>query len=124
MQDWASFFQQSTHATVEISSSKWPQASTLPQYWAENKESLVKFLENGATGVHLYVTNAANEPLEVSVDLGSAKRTLKYNGYVHRPTVQGTQQVTLSAPGYNVKHLSVSPRYFDGIYENVILEKN
>lgn len=123
MQDWASHFMQSTHATVEISSTKWPSASSLPSFWADNKESLLKYLENGATGIHLKVTNSNGDLLDATVSISSSTRSLKYAGFVHRPSVAGQQQVTISSPGYATKTVSITPSQFMGSYETVIIDK-
>ncbi len=124
MQDWASYFRESTHATVEISSTKWPSANALAGFWNDNRESLLKYLENGSTGVHLKVTNAQGELLDVAVQLSSSSRAIHYTGYVHRPSVSDTQQVTVSSTGYVSKTVNVTPHQFIGGYDSVVLEKN
>jgi len=124
MQDWASHFQQSTHATVEISSAKWPNANSLASFWKDNKESLLKYLENGATGVHLKVTNEKGELLNTSVALSSSSRSLNYSGFVHRPSTTEVQLVTVSSNGYKTKTFSLTPTQFIGGYESVVLESS
>ncbi len=124
MQDWASFFRGSTHATMELSEIKWPSASSLPGFWSNNRESLVGYFEHGLDGLHLRVVDEKGALVQnIGVDISTAKRTLTYNNFVHRPTVAGPQQVTLKAPGYLTQTLTVNPSRFDGTYQTVVLRK-
>lgn len=123
MQDWSSYFRQSTHSTVEISMTKWPAASSLAGFWGDNREGLLKYLENGATGVHLKVTDKDGVLLPADIQISSAERTLSYPGYVHRPTVGGEQTVTVSSAGYVAQTLTLTPKQFDGSYLPVVMQK-
>ncbi len=124
MQDWASFFRQSIHATIEISNTKWPNANTLPTFWNQNKVGLFQYLKNGLTGIHFKAVNVEGQLLDVSVGISSSKRALNFSGYVHRPSVTAEQQVTVSAQGYKTKTLSMTPQFFQGTYETVVLDRN
>lgn len=124
MQDWASHFRGSTHATVELSDIKWPSASDLPSKWGDNRDSLLTYFERGLDGIHLRVVDEQGNLVQgVSVEISSAKRALKYDGFVHRPTVAGVQQVTLKAAGFSSQALSVNPLRFDGTYQTVVMRK-
>lgn len=124
MQDFSNVFHQSTHATLEISETKWPSASQLPKFWDDNRESMLSYLEGGMTGVHLKVVDAAGKPVAAEVDISTATRTLKYpSGVVHRPTVPGKQQVTVKAPGFRRTSLTVDAAKFDGRYQTVTLAR-
>lgn len=125
MQDWSIHYRQSFHATVELSYSKWPNASGLPGFWAENKEALVRWLEQGTFGVHLDVVTATGEELGgVTVRVASANRDLVFpSGDVHRPTTAGVQTVTVSAAGYQPKTLTVDAKAFDGTSTRVELTR-
>lgn len=123
MQDWASHFRQAVHATIEISSVKWPGASQLGGFWADNHDSLITYLERGATGVHLKVTDAnGNVVNNVTVETSSSKRGLFYpKGYVHRSTTLEPQQVTVRSPGFASQTLTVNPTAYDGTFQTVVL---
>lgn len=124
MQDWASFFRQSVHATIEISSIKWPNASQLPNFWKDNQQALFQFLVRGATGLHLKVIDASGNVLkDVTVETSSSKRGLFFPlGYTHRPTIVEPQQVTVRAPGFISQTLTVNPVQFDGTYQTITLQ--
>lgn len=124
MQDWASFFRQAIHATVELSYPKWPSASALPTYWKDNRESLLGYLEGGLMGLHLQVMNPENQPLDVDVAVASATRTLHYTGgVVHRLTLAGDQKVTVTAPGYQTVQLTIPASSFQGEYKTIVMQK-
>ena len=121
MQDWADFFRQSVHATLEISNTKWPSASDLPAFWNDNRESLYGYLEGGLTGIHLRVTDVSGALLPVDVDTDTATRTLHFDGIVHRPTIPGPQTVTLKAAGYASQTLHLQAVSFQGQYQTVVM---
>lgn len=123
MQDWASFFRQSVHATIEISNVKWPNASSLPTFWRDNSEALFQYLVRGATGVHLKVTDSQGEVVKnVTVETSSSKRGLFYPlGYIHRSTTLEPQQVIVRAPGFVSQTVLVNPSQFVGEYQTVTL---
>lgn len=123
MQDWAIHYRQSTHATVELSMSKWPNASGLPAFWSENQEPLLQYLERGIFGVHLRVTDqgggAIGNPI---VRVSSTSRDVPYSrSALTRPTLAGPQTVTVSAPGYQSRSLQVVARAFDGTFDELQL---
>ena len=89
MQDWADFFRQSVHATLEISNIKWRSASDLPEFWNNNREALYGYLEGGLVGLHLKITSTSGALLPVDVETDTSSRTLHYEGVVHRSTVSG-----------------------------------
>jgi carboxypeptidase D len=123
MQDWADFFQQSTHATLELSDVKWPDAGDLPGFWSDNRESLIGYLQSGMTGFHLKAVDAKGKAVPIDVDMSTATRTLHFdNGVVHRPAVGGSQQVTLKASGFQTQTLTLSPVLFDGTYQTVVMK--
>jgi hypothetical protein len=123
MQDWADFFRGAIHATLEISGIKWPDAAELPVFWKDNRESLLSYLEGGLDGIHLAVTDENLNPLKIDVDIDTAKRTLQYNGFVHRMTIPGPQTVTIRAVGYSPQTLILTARHFDGDYTRVVMKK-
>lgn len=125
MQDWSIWFRDTIHTTLEISGTKWPSPSSLPRFWDENRESLIKYLEGGLTGVHLQVTDAEGKALsDVTVETNTSPRPLKYDGFVHRVTVPTEQVVTVKAAGFDTKTLTLPAEAFRGEYRQVSLQRS
>jgi carboxypeptidase D len=124
MQDWSVYYRNSIHATVELTYTKWPEASDLPARWTENNEGLLRYLEQGLTGMHLKVTDPSGALVNnVTVRVSSANRDVLYpTGLVHRPAIAGAQTVHVSAPGFQAKDVQMTPWKFDGTnYQTVAL---
>ncbi len=123
MQDWSIFYRQSMHATVELSYTKWPDASYLTTAWAENKEAMFAYHERALTGIHLEVVD--NQGLKVpsfEVRIDSSTRGLNYtNGVAHRATSNGAQRVSILVAGRSVAQVTVAARMFDGNYDRVVV---
>lgn len=126
MQDWSIHYRNSTHATVELSHTKWPNASSLAGAWNENKEAMLRYLEQSLYGVHLKVVKADGQVVpSATVRVGSLDRDVSYpTGYVHRPALAGAQTVRVSAPGLAPRDLQMTPWTFDGSnYQSVTLSR-
>ena len=74
-------------------------------------------------GLHLKVYGPDGQPVpEVTVEVASSTRPLKYSGAVHRITIPGEQKVTIKAPGFRTKALTLDAETFRGEYRSVSLE--
>ena len=125
MQDWSIWYRRSMHATVELSYLKWPQASYLATAWRDNQEAMLAYHERALTGVHLEVVDSKGRPVpSFDLSVGSSSRTVRYdNGYAHRPTLEGPQDVTISVDGRTVATLTKTARAFDGTFDRVVVSK-
>ncbi len=45
MQDWSYLWHNDMQVTIELSDAKWPQYSQIPQFYKENRESMLKYIE-------------------------------------------------------------------------------
>ncbi len=124
--DWMNYYRRSVHSVIELTKTKWPQASTLPKHWDDNREAMLTYLWRGLRGVHLEVRDQNNNLIpEVTITVESSpKRPLVYNnGYVHRLTGDGKQKVKISATGFENASLEVDARYYDGKLDVVKLNQ-
>ena len=123
MQDWASYYRNSIHATVELGG-KWPSASSLAGHWNDNREALLKYFEGGLMGIHLKVVNQRGEPISsATVSVNTANRDIKYvTSNLHRVTIPGKQVVTVKAPNYEAKNVTLDATSFNGSFETVVLK--
>jgi len=123
LQDWASYYRQSMHATIELSNTKFPAANKLPYYWDMNREGLIQHLENGIFGIHLRVVDQDDRVVaSPTVSIASAWRPIQYEtGFIHRSTLTGVQTVTIQAEGYETATIEVEPTIFNGDYTAITL---
>ena len=117
MQDWNYNWHNDLELTLELSQSKWPGAGTLPQYWEDNRESLMWFLGQARRGVHGCVVDAATKkPVAAQVNVQEIDKPVvcsQLHGDYHRVLMPGTYSLKFTAPGYK-----------DATYPNVMVEDN
>ncbi|KAJ8712882.1 hypothetical protein PYW08_008186 [Mythimna loreyi] len=103
MQDWNYLHTNDMEITLELGCFKFPPASDLPTYWEDNREALLKFIEQVHTGVNGFVHSHIGHPL--------ANATIKVNGITHtvktakdgdfwRLLEPGTYNITAVKQGY------------------------
>lgn len=116
-QDWTYLERGDLHFTVELSSVKWPQPQELPRYWADNKESVLRFVERVHSGVWGTITDPAGAPIPRAVvsawpiDARLHTRgerladvyTNPETGCYYRLLVPGTYTLRIDAPGYRAR---------------------
>jgi carboxypeptidase D len=104
MQDWNYVWRGAKDVTLEISTVKWPPGSQLPQFWEDNREAMLSYLERAREGVRGVVRDAMSRaPLAAVVRvLGnpSDTRTDPDRGDYHRLLLPGTYTLEISATGY------------------------
>lgn len=104
MQDWNYVWIGDFETTLEISTIKWPAASTLPGYWNDNLESMLRYLERAREGIRGIVTDASTgAPLAATVAIQGdpyVTRTDPDVGDYHRFVLPGLYALEVSAPGY------------------------
>jgi carboxypeptidase D len=111
MQDWNYLNTANFELTLELSDIKWPPASMLEGFWADNQMSLVALIRELFKGARGRVTDAeTNQPiLDASVEVRSINHpvTVDSLGYYYRPLVAGDYTVRVSAFGYLSRELPV-----------------
>lgn len=121
-QDWTYLERGDLHFTIELSRVKWPQPQDLPRYWADNKESVLRFLERAHDGIRGCVTDphgapiphavVSTWPLEPHHHHAKGERladvyTNPATGCYFRLLVPGTYTLRVDAPGF--RPLEVPP---------------
>lgn len=63
MQDWSYLWHNDLQVTIELSDSKWPQYSQIPQFYNDNKESMLKYIQliHQGAGVRLSDRSASGK---------------------------------------------------------------
>lgn len=103
MQDFNYIHSNCFEVTFELSCCKYPRASTLPDEWARNKESMLAFMEAVHWGVKGLVLNEKNEPVldaDVVVVGINHNVTTSNRGEYWRLLLPGQYRIYATAYGY------------------------
>ena len=101
MQDFNYLFSNSFEITIEMSCCKYPPVSKLAEQWSLNKNSLVRYLLKGHTGIKGIVLDANDNPVQNAkvIVKGRAKEVFTTErGEYWRILVPGTYSVRAMAP--------------------------
>ncbi|KAK4878716.1 hypothetical protein RN001_011222 [Aquatica leii] len=103
MQDWNYLSTSCMELTLELGCYKYPNASELPKYWMDNREALLKFMEQVHKGVHGFVSSTIGRPImnaELYVEgIDHVVKTAKSGDY-WRILLPGKYNLTTTARGY------------------------
>ena len=104
MQDWCYRFLGCNDVTIELSNTKWPASSALPDLWADNKESMLSYLEAVHIGVRGIVTDyATGQPLWAKITVAANAHPVFTDpdiGDYHRMFLPGAYSLTFTAQGH------------------------
>lgn len=118
-QDWTNYAARGREVTIEVSSTKNPVASTLPDFWTYNYDALLGYLEQGLYGIHGIVKDVWDNPLQATItvmnhdDALTTVQSLAVNGSFYRYLSPGTYDLSIACSGYE-----------DIIVEDVIVSSN
>jgi PKD repeat protein len=114
-QDYENAYGECREVTIECSSTKKPNASTMPTYWNYNHNAMLGFMEQCLNGIHGVVYDAAtNQPIvgaTVNVqnhDNNLSKVTTHNVGDFHRPIKGGSYTLEINKEGYCPAFVDVS----------------
>jgi hypothetical protein len=105
-QDYFTYFRRGREVTIEISSTKNPSSSLLPNFWNYNRHALLSFIENSLYGVRGIVSDSAGNPLKARVSIAGhdADSSEIYSDYrtgnYHRLLAPGTYSLTFTAENH------------------------
>jgi len=110
MQDWNYVWMGCNEVTIELSDSHIPPEDELPQYWQDNRESLLAYLEQAQIGVRGRVLDAATAtPLDATVTVTGRDHdvfTDPDRGDYYRLLLPGTYELNFQCEGYFPKTIS------------------
>jgi carboxypeptidase D len=116
MQDWNYL---NTHSdmeiTVELSNTKWPTASTLPNYWNDNRQSLINYMKYVHNGVKGKVDCDGHDTYDVSIIVKGREDapyvTVDPNGWYFRLLEPGTYTLIASCNTGSSAYLKQLPSF-------------
>lgn len=103
MQDWNYLHTSDMELTLELGCFKFPPQKDLPIYWNDNKEALIRFIEQIHTGVHGFVHSTIGHPLiNATITVEGIKHHVKtaVNGDYWRLLTPGIYNITATKDGY------------------------
>merc|ERR1719158_903056 len=111
MQDWNYVFTNDFEITLELGCVKYPKHTELGEYWKDNKESLLAFMEAVHTGFKGFVMDSDGKPVAnatVTVDGNGHSVRTGVDGDYWRLLAPGHYMVTAMAPGYDEASQKIS----------------
>ncbi|HEX6852806.1 MAG TPA: M14 family zinc carboxypeptidase [Candidatus Polarisedimenticolaceae bacterium] len=116
MQDWMYVWRGGKEITLEVSAAKWPAANQLGQFWTDNRESMLRYLERAHEGLRGIVRGAdSGAPLAATITtVGNDMKSFTdpQVGDYHRLLTPGRYDVRFSATGYAsriVRDVEIAP---------------
>jgi carboxypeptidase D len=107
MQDWNYRYASCNEFTIELSNTYKPSASSIPNFWNNNRDSMLSYAEAVHIGARGIVTDrATGEPVwaEVRIEGNSHPVFTDPNvGDYHRMLLPGVYNIIFNAPGYAQK---------------------
>ncbi|MHC4462656.1 MAG: M14 family zinc carboxypeptidase [Planctomycetota bacterium] len=104
MQDWNYRYISDNEVTIELSDIKIPPEAELPDFWNDNRESMLAYLEAVHSGIRGIVTDrVSGKPLwaDIRVEgIGHPVFSDPNVGDYHRMLLPGTYNLVVTAPGY------------------------
>jgi ankyrin repeat protein len=105
MQDWNYRYMGDNDVTIELSNTKRPPYYQIPQFWDDNRESMLAYMETCLIGVRGIVTDAdTGVPLAATVTVVGRDHEIYTDpdvGDYHRMLLPGTYELRFEAEGYD-----------------------
>jgi hypothetical protein len=108
-QDYMTYFMHGRETTIELSSTKLPSASTLPNYWKYNKKSWFNYLQNCLYGIHGTIRDSMGSFVKAKITVvgHDADSSEVYSsaqfGDFYRFLAPGTYTLKITAPNYTTQ---------------------
>ena len=66
MQDWSYYYHDDLQVTIEVSTKKWPNYSTISYFYSDNKDSMITYLKKVHQGLGFYAQDKVSQiPLQI-----------------------------------------------------------
>lgn len=102
MQDWSYIVGGAYELTLEVGCNKFPKADELPAFWNQNREALLRYVEQAQHGITGYVKSTIGHPLaHATVEVNNVQHVTftTAEGDYYRLLLPGLYNVTADAAG-------------------------
>lgn len=106
MQDWSYLKGGTYELTIEVGCFKFPQPQELSKYWMDNKEALIKYVEQVHIGLKGFVKSSIGTPIKHAAIAINNIQHVTYTGNdgdYYRLLLPGKYNVTVTAKGYEAQ---------------------
>lgn len=110
MQDWSYLHGGTYELTLEIGCFKFPQAEELPTFWMDNREALVKYIEQVHYGIKGFIQSSIGTPIpHAAISINNIQHVTysAKDGDYYRLLLPGKYNVTASAKGYEAQTVEI-----------------
>ncbi|XP_032665453.1 carboxypeptidase D-like [Odontomachus brunneus] len=124
MQDYNYLHSNDFEITLELGCIKFPNASDLPNFWLENREPLLRFIEMSRKGVHGIVSSSIGTPISharISVEGIKHDVYTAEGGDYWRLLVPGKYNITVSAVGYEALTQTINVLHRENIEDGEVM---
>lgn len=100
MQDWNYVNQGVFELTLELGCTKFPHASELPELWLDNRDALIKFIEQVHTGIYGVIHSSIGHPVvnaSVSINRNHLATLSTKDGEYWKLLTPGKYNITVKA---------------------------
>lgn len=111
MQDWSYLRGGTYELTLEVGCYKFPQAAELSKFWMDNRESLIKYIEQVHIGIKGFVKSSIGTAIPHAIISVNNIQHVTYTGKdgdFYRLLLPGKYNITASAKGYETQTSEVT----------------
>ncbi|CRK97571.1 CLUMA_CG010957, isoform A [Clunio marinus] len=111
MQDWSYLHGGTYELTLEVGCYKFPKEEELSTYWMDNKEALIKFIEQIHMGLKGIVSSSIGTPIPHAAISVNNIQHVTYSGKdgdYYRLLLPGKYNITVSAKGYEAQTAEIT----------------
>lgn len=102
MQDWNYIDNGVLELTLELGCTKFPLASELPELWLDNREALIKYIEQTHTGIYGLIHSSIGNPVaNATITFDRKRKTISTkDGEYWKLIAPGKYNITVNANGF------------------------
>lgn len=127
MQDWSYLHGGTYEITLELGCFKYPKAEELPRYWLDNREALIKYIEQVHIGVKGFVRSSIGSPIKHAAISINNIQHVTYSGVdgdFYRLLLPGRYNITATAFNYESQTAEIVIPESGNLVYNFLLMRN